>query len=69
MKVQIEKIFDTEHIGILCMSCGKNLGHIEYISEHSVVNWISWLPVCYKCFSEKIGKPCPPEKFQHAYQS
>ena len=64
-KVKIEKIYDTKGIGLLCLSCGKYLGHVEYIDEFSAFSPINWMPVCNKCFQEKIGKVCPSEKMQY----
>ena len=69
MKVKIEKIHDTTGIGIICLACGKYLGHMELIQEYSQFNPLNFMPVCTKCFSDKIGKPISSDKLQYPLKS
>lgn len=49
------------------MVCGKNLGYVEYIDEHSSWNHIGYLPVCNECFS-RYGLPMVSmDKIQHPF--
>jgi len=58
---------EMQGIMVVCLSCGVNLGNIEYDSTKSHFSPLEFMTLCNKCFTEKIGKPISADKIQTPY--
>ena len=55
---------EDQHLPSYCMACGEYIG--TYILQHQTMAPIDTMPVCRKCFGEKIGKIVnPKDKIPH----
>ena len=53
--VKIHKV-KLNDINIICLSCKKYLGHVAYSDRYTMWNISEIMPLCKKCFNEKVGK-------------